>query len=83
MSMTSHCHLAGFRARIHVKAKNGHVKSKKRNYAAAQLRTGPASRPARLQTARSGVASTDGPADGPGCCAPDAAPGTALPAARR
>jgi len=46
---------------------------------AARQRTGPARRPARLQTARSGVATADGPADGPGCCAPDAAPGTARP----
>jgi hypothetical protein len=46
--------------------------------ARSAARTGPARRPARLQTARSGVASADGPADGPGCCAPDAAPGTAL-----
>ena len=54
-----------------------------RNCAAARRRTGPARRPARLQTARHGVASADSLADGPGCCAPDTAPGTAWPAARR
>jgi hypothetical protein len=47
---------------------------------AAAQRTGPS---ARLQTAHSGVASADGQANGPGCCALDAAPGTALPGLER
>jgi hypothetical protein len=34
-----------------------------------------ARRPARLRTARRGVVSADGPADGPGCCAQDVVPG--------
>jgi hypothetical protein len=34
---------------------------------------------ARLRTARSGVASADGPADGQECCAQDTPPGTARP----
>jgi hypothetical protein len=35
--------------------------------------------PAHHQTGRRGVASADWPADGPGCCAQEAAPGTARP----
>jgi hypothetical protein len=111
MSMTSHCHLAGFRARIQActdppqrdrpapTTRSGlrrppchparsecqlwTCQGKKSNCATAQRRTRPARRPARLQTARHGVASADGPANGQGCCAPDAVPGTARPAARR
>jgi hypothetical protein len=51
---------------------------------AATYRAGPSAGPPPLDgVPRRHRASTDGPVYGPGCCAPNTAPGTAWPAARR
>jgi hypothetical protein len=64
----------------------GHVKAQKETVPQCGGAPGRPVRPrppARLHTALSGVASADGPADGPGCCALDAAPRTARPGPAR